>query len=229
MRCCGCAVGALVLVVLVAVGAAAYFGFVPGVSSVIGTDKPRDLGVRYTPQDANGVYGKAQVQVSQPELLCIGCQVEYSGRQPVETRFTQAEISALLNAQNQKYGALRNIQVKFNADQTVEFTALAAREPSVPIYVKAIPKVGRGGKLDLTVVSVEAGRVPIPLSVLSQYVGGADVEDGLHEISDEILKQAGILELTDLRVEAGQIYFKGIVAKTAKGVAPPPGAPAATK
>jgi uncharacterized protein YpmS len=223
VRCCGCALGAMVLIVLVAVGVAAYMGFVPGLSGLIGTNKPRDLSVRYSPQDANDVYGKAQIQVSQPEYLCFGCQVEFSGQKTVDARFTDAEVTALLNAQNQKYGELKDIQVKFNADQTVELTALAARQASVPIYVKAIPKVAPGGKLDLTVVSVEVAHMPVPTSMLSQYTGGADLSNGMQEVSDTLLKQAGILELTDLRVEAGQIYFKGVVPKTIKGVAPPPG------
>ena len=93
----------------------------------------------------------------------------------------------------------------------------------MPIYVKAIPQVAPGGKLRMTIVSVEAGRVPVPMSMIAQYTGAADFSDGMAEMSDTLLKQAGILELTDLRVEAGQIYFKGVVPKTIKGVAPPPG------
>ncbi len=229
MRCLGCALAAVIVIALAVVGVAAYMGFVPLLSGVIGANKPKDLNVPYTQKDYESVVGKAQVQITQPEYICVGCEVETSGRQPVDATFTEAEVTALLNAQNQKYGELKNIQVKFNADGTVELTGLISRNAGVPIYLKAIPKVAPGGKLDLTVESVEIARMPVPASMLSQYTGGVDVSDGMHEISDAMLKQAGILELTDLKVSAGQIYFKGVVPKTIKGVAPPPGAGASVK
>jgi hypothetical protein len=222
VRCCGCAAAALVAVVLVVVGAAAFTGFVPGLSSLAGTDKPRDLNVRWTQQDYTNFYAKAQVEVQQPDYLCLDCRVEYSGRQPVDASFSQSEITALLAVQNQKFGPLRDIQIKFNQDKSLEFSAMSVREMKLPLYFKGIP-LRSGGKLDFNLQSVEAGRLPLPGSMIAQYTGTQDSQDSMREIIDALMKQAGILQLDDMRVDAGFFYFKGVLPKIVKGIGPPSG------
>ena len=215
MRCCGCAAAAAVVLVLVVVGVAAFTGFVPGLSSLAGTDKPRDLQVRYTQADYNNFYTKAQVQVEKPEYLCLDCRVEYSGRQPVDAKFTQSEITALLAISNQKFGPIRDPQIRFNNDQTLELATMLVREQRIPLYFKGKPLKVVGGKLNFDLMSVEAGRLPLPGSVISQS------PEGLQEAIDAIMKGIGVIDLNELRVEAGGLYFRGVLPKIVRGLGPP--------
>jgi hypothetical protein len=96
---------AVVVLVLVA----GYFGFVPGVSGLFGSDKPIDLGVTYTRADYQSAEAKS---------------LQYEGSQPASVDLTEAEVSALINESPWPYGAFRDCQVKFNADGTAEFSGI---------------------------------------------------------------------------------------------------------
>jgi hypothetical protein len=45
----------------------------------------------------------------------------------------------------------------------------------------------------------------------------------MREIIDALMKQAGIVEMNDMRIEAGLLYFKGVLPKLVKGLGPPSG------
>lgn len=55
--------GAVLLIILLALG---YLGFLPWLSSVFGSDRPRDLGVRPMPQDLDSAMTKLAVQAMPP-------------------------------------------------------------------------------------------------------------------------------------------------------------------
>lgn len=56
-------VGVIILIIVLALG---YLGFLPGLSSVFGSDRPRDLGVRPMPQDLDTAMTKLAVQAMPP-------------------------------------------------------------------------------------------------------------------------------------------------------------------
>jgi len=55
------AVGLIVIIIVIVLGLG-YLGFVPRVSKMLGSDKPRDLGIRYTEADLNSIISKNGVQ-----------------------------------------------------------------------------------------------------------------------------------------------------------------------
>ncbi|HWP97502.1 MAG TPA: hypothetical protein VN426_11710 [Syntrophomonadaceae bacterium] len=57
------ALGVLLLIVVLSLG---YLGFMPWLSSVFGSDRPRDLGVRAMPQDLDSAMTKLAVQAMPP-------------------------------------------------------------------------------------------------------------------------------------------------------------------
>jgi hypothetical protein len=67
---------------------AGYLGFVPGVSDVMGTNKPIDLGVEYTPMDLSSINQK---------LTQL-----YTASKPTQIQFTSNELTALLVDQAEK-------------------------------------------------------------------------------------------------------------------------------
>lgn len=51
--------GLFLLIVISIVGVLGYFGFIPGVSKIFGSDQPRDLGVTYSYADYTSYMDKA--------------------------------------------------------------------------------------------------------------------------------------------------------------------------
>jgi hypothetical protein len=112
---------AVVVLVLVA----GYFGFVPGVSGLFGSDKPIDLGVTYTRADYQSAEAKSKIEkFDLPPSTPPEQSLQYEGSQPASVDLTEAEVSALINESPWPYGAFRDCQVKFNADGTAEFSGI---------------------------------------------------------------------------------------------------------
>jgi hypothetical protein len=53
----------IVVILVVAVGVGGYLGIVPGVSSLFGANKPKNLGVTFTSQDLTNAEAKAGTQI----------------------------------------------------------------------------------------------------------------------------------------------------------------------
>ena len=86
-------IGALVIIAVLVLG---YLGFVPGVSNIFGSNKPKDMGVTYTTADYASAHARNGTTHS---VLPAGSvpSITFSGSHQVNTVYTQAEINALLN------------------------------------------------------------------------------------------------------------------------------------
>lgn len=184
-------VGVLVLAVVLVGG---YLGFVPGVSAIFGSNRPRDLGVRYTQADLQSLRGKTGTQYqSLPANAPPEASRRYSGQKPVTASFTDKELTAEFNAVSWKYDPMTDTQVKFNPDGTAEFSGLILKD-KLPDYARAIgmasadaqriteqlkaipadPPVYAKGRFRITnnqvatfdVQSLEIGRLTVPESVI---------------------------------------------------------------
>ncbi len=97
-----------------------WFGFVPGLSTILGATKPRDLGVRYTEKDMTtylqktGVvlkdFATAPVNPENPSKKVVFADpVSVVGQ-----RVTQEEATALANSANWAWMPLKNIQIRLS-------------------------------------------------------------------------------------------------------------------
>jgi len=118
----------IVLLILVAVigvvGYLAYLGFVPGLSNLIGANKPRDLGVTYSQKDFDSFLAKTDI--SHEELtgsVSADKSVVFSGSKALKTEFSQAEASVRINNDKWAYMPVTNVQIRFNDDGTLEFSS----------------------------------------------------------------------------------------------------------
>lgn len=218
MRCCGVIALAfgviLVLFVVAIVGVAAYTGFIPGLSSLIGTDKPRDLGVHWSPADYDSAYRKAPIERSSPELYCLICPTNYSGTRPVDNTFSDRELSAWLSMQNAKYGPIRDVQVKLNADGTAEMSGMYVEGANTPFYVKGRIDRESSRSVSLDVTSLEVGRVPVPVDRVGE------VNQAVNEAVNGLLSTVSGLDIQQLEVQGGALHFKGTLPQTARGSPP---------
>jgi hypothetical protein len=121
----------------------AYTGYIPALAKILGTDKPKDLGVKYTEEDRIAGHAKSGITYETlPVLTSEEKSIERIGKHEVNTNWTSAEASALMNNRPWKYWPYTNVQVKFNSDGSAEVSG-GLNKAVVPGYAAAIgiPKV----------------------------------------------------------------------------------------
>ncbi len=221
----------LLVLVLVLVGALGYLGFVPAISSVLGTDQPRDLGVNPRPEDLTAAKEKMNgVQFTMLSSYQEGSSgsAAQPGSVPVSVSFTSQEITAMLKTGDWQGWPIMDAQVKINPDGSAEasgvlmtslindMAAMAGYSSSdvrkaldtlhikgnVPVYLK-----GRGditnNQVNLSIEKAEVGRFPVPSSLVNQHQGDIN-----NFVSNSITKMPQV-SVDSLRVENGQAAFDG--------------------
>ena len=187
----------LIIIFLLAASALcffAYLGYVPVLSSVFGADKARDLGIKYTQADLASARAKSQIVY---EALPAGTpdeqSIQRSGSRPINTVFTSAEASALMNDRPFKYWPYKDVQVKFNADGSAEVSgklvkskisgycvAIGLPKELVNVAVKFLPPdpvfyvKGKAALIENTISifepqALEIGRLPVSLGMVLSF------------------------------------------------------------
>jgi len=202
-------IGIIVLGVLVL----AYLGFVPVLSDLMGTSKPRDLGVSYS--EANYASGMDKVPgaiVLNPEYLCATCAYTSTGSVAVNNSFTQEEFTAMMNKRNSTVGPLRDAQFKFNADGTVEASGLLV-DPRItgPVYVKGKIDYASGRSAALKLDYAEMGKIPLPedQAKIAEQIANDTIQ--------KTFAQNPGLSITSITIEEGKVNFNGTLPKEVEG------------
>jgi hypothetical protein len=117
-------IGAVVLIIVLVAG---YFGFVPGVSNLFGSNKPVNLGTTYSQQDYNSAVAKSGVQYlnNVNNLSLETGQKVYGPPKTVVADFTASEALAILNDKvHAPNFPLKDFQLRVNTDGTTEIAAV---------------------------------------------------------------------------------------------------------
>jgi hypothetical protein len=117
-------IGVIFLALLLFYG---YLGFLPGVSDIMGSNKPRDLGVKYTAADLTSINNKLAITYKTLSPTAEGAaSLLETGSKHVELKVTQEELTALINdhAVKWKYYPIDTVQVKINQDGVVEMSGV---------------------------------------------------------------------------------------------------------
>ena len=219
----------IVLVCIVVVGALVlgYLGLLPGVASVFGSNKPRDLGVSYSDQDATAAFGISGVaQATLPSSTPAQTSIQYTGTHALTASFSQEQISALVNEQQWKYYPVQAAQIKFNTDGTVEFSGLLLKDRlsgytqamggsaidvsgatkyiagNPPIYIKGKAEVVNNVFTVFDIQKAEVGRLDVT-KYATKYRS-----DVMSYVTDRIQFVPG-LEVTSAKIEGGKFLFDG--------------------
>ncbi len=188
-------------------------GFVPGVSNLIGTARPRDLGVRYTEADYESGLAKIPGHtVTNPEYMCVTCNYQSSGSVPADETFTQEEFTAQVNTLNEKKGPVSDTQVRFNEDGSVESSALVEYGPgSFPVYVK-----GRIADYDSRAVDLDIEEANVEgLGLTSDQT--TEAKTLANQFVGDFFRRNPGLSVEELGIESGGIAFKGTFPETMEG------------
>ena len=113
----GVILGVVVAAVIGVVLVLSYLGLMPGISTLLGSDRPRDLGVTYAAADYNSARAKTGTVISDlPPGGAPKDSLKWSGSKAVGARFTNEEMTALMNNRPWKYYPLSECQFKVGED-----------------------------------------------------------------------------------------------------------------
>jgi len=128
----------IAVIVVIAALVLGYFGFVPGISNLFGSNQARDLGVTYTSDDyvrahlRNGTTHTVLPPTENPED-----SITFTGQHEVSTTYSQAEFNALINYREWEYYPLTDLQLRINDDDSLEFSGVIITSRLEP-YMQAM-------------------------------------------------------------------------------------------
>jgi len=218
----------LILIILVL----GYLGFVPGVSSIFGSNKPRDLGISARSSDEQSMAAKLDIKytvlssASSPQA-----SLQLSGSKKLDTIFSDRELTGLMAQYEKawKYYLISDAQVRFNADGTGEVSGilnvdriygyaaaagLTAEEvkpwldkvkiftSNPPIYLKGKAET-KNGVLTGELQTLEIGRLPVPASILPNNAVMVDF------IQNRLTKLG--IKIQNASIESGKVNFQGAI------------------
>lgn len=220
----------ILFLIVIAVFFAGLAGFVPGLSTILGTNKPKDLGVKITPEDSIKAQEKSRVVIVElPQYTSVTESYVLEGRRELKLSFDSTEATAIINNRPWKYYPFSNLQLLINLNDTMEITGMVDMS-LVTDYAKAlgystgdiekalleyqIPKINmpfyaKGtasiieNKVSFDVTQLEVGRVPVSSKILSS--NKLRIES---LVQDLVNKQKGF-SAKKLIVENGSIVFEG--------------------
>ncbi|MGQ9682713.1 MAG: hypothetical protein ACUVX9_09275 [Anaerolineae bacterium] len=230
--CVGCgaagAVLAVVAVVLVLL-ALGHFGLMPGLSTLLGSDKPRDLGVRFTQADLESYHAKRQGRVV---LMAPGAppanSMSYAGSVDVRTSYTSEELTAVAaeRAGQWAYWPIADWQIKIGQDGMVESSGVIRMDRALgyaaamgfpqeavqramgairtiagnpTFYVRGTGSV-TNNKLGLDIEEAQVGRLPVPANLISSNMGA------ITSAGEQILERSGVT-IRSASFAGGQLHL----------------------
>jgi hypothetical protein len=218
----------ILVIVLILVGVVGYMGFMPGISDMLGTNKPKDLGVTFTPADLKSFQAKHTVIVEPYTPTASNNSVLFSGLHAVNAAFTSAELTAAAAVKNAFY-PLTNVQVKITndimevsgkimtgrigdyakflgipQDRISAVTGIVNKFPANPAaYIKGKFEMVNNKITKFDIQEATIGK----LSVVGQIMDNAN---GVRSAIEEAIGyQKSKLDVTSLKLEGGLLKFVG--------------------
>ena len=228
--------GCLFFIVLFVAGialSAGYFGLIPSLSKLMGTDRPRDLGIRWANVNMAKLYDSVGTKVvTTKELSGSGLEAGllFEGEKETKYSISSEELTALVNSPWMYY-PFTDVQIKIGLDDKVEASAMLktdrvvdllksmglgkeqideilnkAKLPAknVPVYIKGNFSV-IDGKAVVTPSALEIGQIPVPMIVLEK------ITPELTEAVNFVISNFPGFYIKNLSFSDGKMNFEGTV------------------
>ena len=221
---------AILFLIVVVVFFAGLAGFVPGLSTILGTNKPRDLGITFTIEDSAKSQAASGVTIIElPKNTPVQSSYRLEGQRDVTFSFDSKQTTAVLNNRPWKYYPFSKVQLRINTNGTIETSGMVNMNTfmsyanalgyatddvnkaldqyhipkvNMPFYVKGTGSIIEN-KVNLNVQSFEAGRISVPSGIISSNMNRIN-----SFVQDVVNKQTGFYA-KKMTVENGKIVFDG--------------------
>lgn len=218
------------LIVAVIIFLAGLAGFVPGLSDILGTNKPKDLGIKITTEDSAKAQEKSGVIIIElSKDTPVNNSYQLSGQKNASFSFDSKEGTAIINNRPWKYYPFSNLQLRINSDGTLETSGMvnmatfmdyanslgyATDDVNKALDQYHIPKInmpfyakGTGSVIDnkvtVNIQSFQAGRIPVPSGILSANMGR------INSFAQDVVGRQKGFTAKKLVVENNKIVFDG--------------------
>jgi hypothetical protein len=216
----------VLIIILILVLILGYFGFIPGISTLFGSNSPRDLGVTHTEADLTSVQDK----LSQSFVISTKNpfeQLKSSDGTEVDTLISQEEYSAHL----EQVHPIDDVQVLFEGDR-FQMSGRIVRDripgfiktlgigddvsteeilevidtylPSDPVFYISGTGSATNNRVNTDISKAEIGRLPV-----DETLAG----DTLKNYIELILQQAPAFSADSITIEDGELHFIGTATK----------------
>ena len=207
-----------------------FLGYIPGFSTILGANKPRDLGIKFTENDKTSARAKSQLIYGiLPDNNSPEMSIRRSGSRKINTTFNSAELTSLMNNRPWKYWPIEKVQLRINADGSAELSGVVINEklkgyaaaigvpakaseiitkflPKNPaFYVKAKTSLTENKVSEFDVQSVYLGKIPLPVNTLlakfaPELIKSVFAEDFVSELSKYEGKKEAIINFINERL-----------------------------
>lgn len=194
------------------------------------TGSPKDLGIKYSPEDYTQGYQKVGTEVIPATgSVSVKDSLQFSGKKETNISLTSSEITGYLNGDKYIYAPISNIQVKINPDGTGEvsgilnlknfITYVSLTTPTEDVqkaidkyHISANPPFYAKGTLVVTnnqvnfnFTSLEIGRIPVPQNYVSENIGA------LNDYATKKLNSIPNLQVRSLTLSDSQAHLDATV------------------
>lgn len=177
---------------------------IPGLSGILGMNKPKDLGIKASPEALTSLEKKMPVKVEgSASELCLACNQTYSGVVSVTANRTSEEMTSFLKLwPRQEDDILKNTQVKF-IEGGLELSTKLNKYIQAPVYVKVLVERSSNKTVRLNIVSGKIGVFNVPEKYLRQ------ANDFFQDLVNNRLADVTGFSMDRLEYHAGYSTFSG--------------------
>ncbi len=193
-----------VIIVLLVVGIAATGLYdVPVVSSVFGMNKPKDLGVRTSPEALESIKEKIPMKITGDtmEYGSAGSKA-FTGSIPVDTQTTSEEITSWLERFEGSDPIFTDTQVK-KFEGGLEISTMLQKYTKAPVYVKVLVTRTGPKSVALTLQKAKIGAFTVPEKYRQQ------AEDWFEKKIGEAMRAIDGFSMETYEIHDGVSVFKG--------------------
>jgi len=207
--------GILIICIILAVIAATGVFYVPGFSEALGTNAPRDLGVKADQITYNNLLARENVKLNGPaSQYDLSANIRYGTATPMDVTVTSEELTSLMQATNNANGPLKNMQIRLGNNNQMEVSANADLEKfgyplKGPVYLKGTLEKDGSKSVKIKIDEGSLGLIPAPGNVLEQG------QEGLEQAINQQLADMPGMRIDTLTIDNGQLHYTGTFPRTA--------------
>ncbi|MFH1367074.1 MAG: hypothetical protein ABIH38_03760 [Patescibacteria group bacterium] len=158
----------IIVALILAIG---YLGIykIPVVSSVMGADKPKNLGIKTSEEALVSIKEKIPMKITGDYMDFESTDPTqlFAGSIPVDTSTTSEEITSWLQRFEGTDPIFSNTQVK-KFEGGLEISTMLTKYLKTPIYVKVLVNQTSNKSVSLDIQKASLGRIPVPEGYLDQ-------------------------------------------------------------
>lgn len=198
--------GVIILVIIIVI---AYLGIysIPLLSSALGANKPKDLGVKISEEAI--ITGLTKTpwetldELPEPTSMpLLEVKLKYTGSVPTTNDFTSEEFSSFVNNRVQNVEAIDDVQVRFY-EGGAEMSMKLSKYIDAPIYINSGITTTSDKTLFFDVKKIQVGKISVPQKYVKEF------EELVTEFISDRMAKVGGFSIDKLEFKDNFVDFVG--------------------